>query len=327
MTRAFSQHKDSVRSAERTPSHPISFAYKTLGSPIATRDALSSLHRVSSAMKEASARVSRPSTPPPSNRNRAKSESSQAQAEPSLARYLRSGACARERAASRNLTRNYVHAYVCISYLLLSRCSGATPSGSVAWSKSPDHRRRMRVPAVVPRCSDIRTIVRRRAGELRSALVSTLQKGKESSEQSSVYHERRGFPPGIGRDRAPALALVVAPPQSSRREFTTGHNHSVDIRAIPWDNERAHRRRITVTRQTRNRVERPGSRHLFLLAIFAFVTRRARNRRQLRGALVIADNFTARRDATRREPANRTGRFPKRSQIRLAMSALRRIAN
>lgn len=137
MTRAFSLHKDSVRSA-REP-HPIAFAYKTLGSPIATRDAsvLSPLHRVrrvSSAMKEASARVSRPSTPPPSNRNRAK---------PS--RALRD-ICDREHARASAQLRGISRGTTCMRmyiYLLLSRCRSATPS-SVAWSRSRDHRRRMR---------------------------------------------------------------------------------------------------------------------------------------------------------------------------------------
>lgn len=73
---------------------------------------------------------------------------------------------------------------------------------------------------------------------------------------------------------------------------------------MPWDNERrgerAHRRRITVTRQTRIEPNVPS------LATFPF----SLPSRLLRGLLVIADNFTMRHDANRRIDRKIPGMIP-----------------
>lgn len=168
MTRAFSRHKDSVRSA-REP-HPISsHRIRLQNARLADRDA----------------RCVRLISPAPGLfRDERGERAVDAATEPRRAsRDICDREHARASAQLRGISRGTtcMHVYIYIYYLLLSRCGGATPS--VAWSKNVvrDHRRRMRAPAAVPR----RAPIQARWTGTRLALVSALRKGKESGERQA----------------------------------------------------------------------------------------------------------------------------------------------
>lgn len=194
MTRAFSRHKDSVRSA-REP-HPISsHRIRLQNARLADRDA----------------RCVRLISPAPGLfRDERGERAVDAATEP---RRASRDICDREharasaqlRGISRGTTCMHVYIYILPVAFPMRRRDAKR---RVVQERGPRSPAKDAGPRCGPAtCSDSSTMD---GNQTRSRIRSP--EGQRERRASSAHHERRGFPPGIWRDRAPALALVAAPP-------------------------------------------------------------------------------------------------------------------